>query len=80
MLQLVNLLLEYGAHIDQPNSTGMRPCDLITEMHHQTTTEIPVGNYITLKCLCATVIISNKIYYSNQIPKTLENFVRLHEP
>lgn len=74
----MNILLEYGAHIDQPNAMGMRPYDLITEMRRNT--EIPVGNFINLKCLCASIIIKSRIVYRDQIPKTLENFVRLHEP
>ncbi|KAG5898102.1 hypothetical protein JTB14_027459 [Gonioctena quinquepunctata] len=77
---LVKLLLQYGAHIDQPSSTGKIPLEFIKDinLHHQT--DIYVLNYLSLKCLCATVIAKNKIQYRNQIPKTLEKWVRLHEP
>ncbi|XP_018573079.1 protein fem-1 homolog C [Anoplophora glabripennis] len=78
--RLIKLLLEYGAHIDQPNATGKTPRDAILEISRQSSSEIHILNYITLKCLCATVISKNKIPYKNQIPRTLENFLKLHEP
>ncbi|CAG9858850.1 unnamed protein product [Phyllotreta striolata] len=74
---LVKLLLEYGAHIDQPNPSGLVPLDEI--MKHQQS-DLFVLNYLTLKCMCATVICKYKIPYANQIPKTLEQFVKLHQP
>lgn len=41
---------------------------------------IPIINYTSLKCIVATSIIKNRIQYKNQIPKTLEEFVEMHEP
>lgn len=37
-------------------------------------------NYTSLKCIVASTIIKHRIQYKNQIPKTLEDFVQLHEP
>lgn len=73
--QLVKLLIDFGAHLDEPNDTGMSPLDAIRDY-----SDICVINYITLKCLCATQIVKRNISYVGQIPKTLENFVRMHEP
>ncbi|XP_060529006.1 protein fem-1 homolog CG6966 [Cylas formicarius] len=73
---LAKLLLSYGAHIDQPNFAGRSPFDTIQELEDRS--DIHVLDYINLKCLCAQIITKRKIAYKNQIPKTLENFVNLH--
>lgn len=75
---MVKLLLDYGAHIDQPNSLGECPTDKIAL--RRLDNEISILNYITLKCLCATTISKYKIPYLNQVPKTLEYFIQQHEP
>lgn len=75
---LVKLLLDYGAHIDQPNTSGECPIKQI--MSRALNNDIYVLNYITLKCLCATVISKNKIPYVNQVPRTLVHSIQLHEP
>lgn len=69
-------LLDNGAHLDQPNKNGDRPIIFIAQNH---TNLIPLMNYTTLKCLAATVITKYKIPYRNQIPRNLEEYVRLHE-
>lgn len=69
-------LLEHGAHLDQPNKSDERPCNQIAK---NTSNTIPLMNYITLKCLASTVIAKYRIPYRNQIPKSLEVFVRQHE-
>ncbi|KAK5644465.1 hypothetical protein RI129_005765 [Pyrocoelia pectoralis] len=73
---LIKLLLEYGAHIDQPNSSGKRPTELLAL---NPLNDVYVLNYITLKCLCATVINKYKIRYRNQVPKSLEYLIQQHE-
>uniref|UniRef100_A0A8D8JRE1 Protein fem-1 homolog C n=1 Tax=Culex pipiens TaxID=7175 RepID=A0A8D8JRE1_CULPI len=75
--ELVYTLLEYGAHLDQPNRSDDRPVSLLAI---NPVNDIPLVNYITLKCLCSTVITKFGIPYRNQIPRTLEDFVRWHEP
>lgn len=77
---LIKLLLSHGAHIDQPNASGRTPYnEILIQDSKNNSSDIHVLNYITLKCLCATVIAKYKIAYRNQIPRTLENFVKLHE-
>lgn len=74
--QLVPLLLQYGAHIDQPNNTGICPADRLNI--NPFNLDIRLVNYISLKCLCSKVIIDNKIPYKYLIPQTLAKFVEMH--
>lgn len=76
-LKMVRTLLDSGAHLDQPNRNNDRPLILI---HINPVSVIPLMNYTSLKCLAATVITEYKIPFRNQIPKTLEEFVKLHQP
>jgi ankyrin repeat protein len=78
--QLIKLLLQYGGHIDQPNSRGVCPLDYIVDVSKHSDVDVHVLNHVNLKCLCASVISKFQIPYKNQIPKTLESFVKLHEP
>lgn len=73
-------MLQYGAHIDQPDEDGHTPYSAILHDCRNNGSDIHILNYITLSCLCARVINTYKISYKNQVPKTLENFVKLHEP
>ncbi|TMW43461.1 hypothetical protein DOY81_011460 [Sarcophaga bullata] len=75
--EIIKILLDHGADLDQPNKSDERPYNLISL---NSTNTIPLINYINLKCLAATVISKYRIPYRNQIPKSLENFVRDHEP
>jgi hypothetical protein len=70
------MLLDSGSHLDLPNKNDDRPLDLIRNNNNN---DIPLLNYTTLKCMAATIIARYRIPYRNQIPKTLENFVRIHE-
>ncbi|XP_050517602.1 protein fem-1 homolog CG6966 isoform X2 [Diabrotica virgifera virgifera] len=78
--EVVKLLLQYGAHIDIPNIEGKAPIEAIECLKPEQKSNINLLQYLSLKCVCATVIATNKIPYTNQIPKTLEQFVKLHEP
>ncbi|XP_075238445.1 ankyrin repeat protein mann-cup isoform X1 [Lycorma delicatula] len=73
---LVRLLLDHGAHLDQPNRAGDCPTQLIA-MNPVST--IPLVNYISLRCLAATAIVKNQIPYIGEIPATLQVFVGFHE-
>ncbi|XP_049277864.1 protein fem-1 homolog C [Anopheles funestus] len=74
---VIHTLLEYGAHLDEPNRQDDRPLNLI---RNNPINDIPTLNYLPLKCLCSTVIVRFGIPYRNQIPRTLEEFVKRHEP
>ncbi|ALC46268.1 m-cup [Drosophila busckii] len=75
--EIVHLLLKCGADIDQPNRAEKRPYDSIAS---NPTNTIPLVNYISLQCLCATVLSKHKIHYKDQLHKQLEEFVQNHEP
>lgn len=77
---LVKLLLDFGAHLDQPDRHGKTPLDAITDLIRHNNADISLINYTNLKCMCASLIIKEGIRYEGQIPKTLENFVKSHEP
>ncbi|CAH0554463.1 unnamed protein product [Brassicogethes aeneus] len=76
---LIKLLLSYGAHIDQPNVSGNTAASEILKNAKNNESDIQILDYIKLSCLCATVITKYQIPYKNQLPKTLEQFVQLHE-
>lgn len=72
---IVRILLDYGAHMDQPNRSGERPMTLIA---NNSNNSIKLMKYSSLKCIAASAIIKYKVPYCDQIPKTLEEFVELH--
>lgn len=76
-VNLINLLLESGAHIDQPNKNADLPLTLIQTNPGN---EIYIANYMSLKCIASSVVVRYRIPYKNVIPKTLEAFVKCHEP
>lgn len=73
--QVVRVLLDYGAHLDQPNRSSERPLNLIT---NNASNQIPLMKYLSLKCMAASSIIKHKVMYRQQIPSALEAFVELH--
>lgn len=74
--EVIHLLLEGGADLDQPNKSDERPINIIANnpLNH-----ISLINYINLKCLSATIITKYRIPYRNQVPKSLEEFIKQHE-
>ncbi|XP_014255354.1 protein fem-1 homolog CG6966 [Cimex lectularius] len=74
---LVQLLLDHGAHLDQPNRNKDSPSLLIASNPINT---ICLINYTTLKCLSASAVVRYNIPYQGQIPVTLETFVNFHNP
>ncbi|CRK86871.1 CLUMA_CG000696, isoform A [Clunio marinus] len=74
--ELIETLLKVGAEMDYPNRTGDRP---LTMFISNPLNNIPIMNYLTLKCLAATCVVKYRIPYRNLIPKTLETFVQDHE-
>ncbi|XP_055634180.1 protein fem-1 homolog A-like [Toxorhynchites rutilus septentrionalis] len=73
---VTKLLLECGAHIDSPDSTGTRPSELLVKNPRN---NIPVYNFISLKCFCANTIVKNEIPYAGIVSRVMEDFVRKHE-
>lgn len=75
-LKLVEMLLEAGAHLDQPNKAGDCPALLISVNPHN---NINLVKYSSLRCLAASAVCRYRIPYSGQIPVTLESFVSFHQ-
>jgi len=72
---LVQLLLDHGAHLDQPNRAKDCPSVLIANNPMNT---ICLLSYTSLKCLAANTVVKHSIPYKGQIPATLETFVKFH--
>lgn len=73
---LLQLLLDHGAHLDQPNRAGDCPAIFVAM---NPLNNVHLVNYVTLRCLAATAVCKYKIPYEGQIPATLETFVKFHE-
>lgn len=74
--QIIHLLLENGAHMDLPNKLNDHPAHYIAM---NPASDVPLANYSSLRCSCATVIVRYRIPYKGQLPLTLEQFVGIHE-
>ncbi|XP_071445174.1 protein fem-1 homolog A [Hetaerina americana] len=76
--EVFSLLLEHGAHLDQPNRTGLEPVVMLRSIPEAESFRLL--QYSSLKCLAAKVVVRQCIpYWGGRIPKTLESFVRMHE-
>jgi len=72
---VVEVLLNNGAHVDLKNKNGVRPShNMIT---NQACT-ISVIRYMSLKCLCAQVIANNRLNFKGEVPEVLETFIQAH--
>lgn len=68
-------LLDSGADIDYPNKNGDSP---MKSFLSNPLNNVPINNYLSMKCMAATCIAKYRIPYRNLIPKTLEQFVENH--
>lgn len=68
-------LLKHGAHVDYYNQARKTPLQLLASV---SLTYLQPHDYLNLQCLCAQVIESNKICYSNMVPKEIEKFIQAH--
>jgi len=73
--QIVETLLENGAHIDARNGDGHRPLDMLKLIPD---CKINPLQYLTLRCLAASVIVQNHLPYKREIPTVLEEFIEAH--
>jgi Fem-1 family protein b len=75
VLQIVQVLLAKGAHIDARNRSHQRPIDLLKLIPD---CKINPIQFTTLKCLAARVIAEQKINYKHEVPAMLEEFIQAH--
>ncbi len=71
----VKLFLDYGADVDVMNITGITPFDSIRKLPHL---GIDPFRYQTLKCLAARAVMLYNLEYRDQVPRSLEPFLKLH--
>ena len=73
--EVVHALLNYGAHLDIPDSRDICPMDIL-KSHHA---KIQVMPYISLKCLATTCILREDIsVLPSDVPLTLHEYLGLH--
>ncbi|XP_063238060.1 protein fem-1 homolog A [Bacillus rossius redtenbacheri] len=72
---LVEMLLEHGAHLDQPNRAGDCPAAVISGNPQNT---VDMMKYVSLRCFAASAVCRHGIPYRGQVPLTLEKFVDFH--
>ena len=82
---LIELLLNNGAHLDACNSDHVSPMQMLVEDTTGGATDsaccckcVAPLKYLTLQCLAARTIIKHDIKYEGCVPTKLESFVRMH--
>ena len=76
--EIVEILLDNGAHIDMRNKEFDRPVDMLRRVPDGAGSKINPLHYITLKCLAARVVAKHEVPYKEEIPKILEEFIQAH--
>lgn len=72
---IVNLLLSYGAHIDQKDLTGNQPCKRLAAISK---CQMNPLKYLSLKCMAASKIKAYNLPFVGTVPIHLEDFINLH--
>lgn len=72
---IVELLLQNGAHIDVKNIQNVRPSDLLA---HNPNSSVSFTRFLSLKCLCAQVISKHNLSFKGEVPEVLETFIDAH--
>ncbi|KAG8188428.1 hypothetical protein JTE90_007996 [Oedothorax gibbosus] len=72
---VIDVLLEYGAHIDRRNGGGNHPHLMLQNIPECTVNHL---QYVTLKCLAARKVMEKQIMYQGEVPRDLEEFIRIH--
>jgi len=70
-LEVIDLLLQYGAHVDFVNADGETAFDLLPH-------SVDVFKHVSLKCLAARALRTHHITYRGIVPTTLSDFVDKH--
>ena len=76
--EIVEVLLDNGAHIDIRNKEFDRPVDMLRRVPDGAGSKINPLHYITLKCLAARVVAKHGVPYKEEIPAILEEFIQAH--
>lgn len=76
--EIVEILLDNGAHIDIRNTDSDRPVDMLKRIPGGAGSKINPLHYTTLKCLAARVVAKHGVPYKEEIPSILEEFIQAH--
>ena len=74
MKRIAEILLKNGAHVDMVNISG----DSAAEIRASSLIGWNMFNFVSLKCLAASVVMECEIPYVGHIPASLESFVQIH--
>ena len=79
-LQIIKLLLEYGAHLDAKNDQNQFPSDFLEEEFNICSLYSSINplKFLSLKCFAAQAIHKYNIKYKGTIPTSLEDFLSIH--
>lgn len=77
LVEMAQVLLAHGAHLDAVNDRGKTFKDMLTSVQklHSIANEV---QYTSLACLAARVVRRNRIPFENVIPEALYEFVLQH--
>lgn len=78
---VVNMLLEHGAHLDARNSKGETALQLLaplTPSSASSSCHVPVMRFLSLQCLSAQVLVRHQIPVRGNLTAEMEKFVLLH--
>ena len=70
-LEVIDLLLQYGAHVDFVNSNRKTASDLLPP-------SVNVFEHVSLKCLAARAVRKHRVSYRGILPTILADFVVKH--
>ena len=70
-MEMIHLLLQYGAHVDFVNANGETAIDLLPP-------SVDVFEHVSLQCLAARTVHTHHVTYRGILPITLADFVDKH--
>jgi ankyrin repeat protein len=73
--EIVELLLDNGAHIDLRNAHGQRPTSMLRNIPG---CQINPLKYTSLRCLAAAAVTQHGLRYKNVVPHVLEEVIEAH--
>ena len=77
-LEILRILIEYGAHIDTTNSRGST---IFTCSNRFIPSSFKSSHYLrSLYCLSANAVVHHCILYEGLLPPHVIHFIRLHDP
>ena len=76
-IEIINLLLEKGAHLDQANNYGITYTDIAVPLQ-PAQYKIKTLKFTSLQCLAARAIKNHDICYQGQLSTKVSKFIQMH--